>query len=556
MPIHNLHSDWMDLALSHASCSARHWALKVPWRRRRGAPQSSPPPWLLLLSLHMPAGAHKQLGSQAFLLGLVWHGLTEASERRETGGTNAASSPVGTAQPPNRPDREAIPYRKRHGRAPTTLLRGESAAEEENLKRMKAPATAEGQTAVNIHDFAAAASPVRGSAAAAAGPPASHGRARIVPTAMNTNTTNTTTATNITSPGSRHASSKPRGGASTTSSGGVAATISTTSPISKASRESRASRENGSKASRKSGGGQRGSKAGSRGSRGSKNSSKGSSSGKPGGRSSSKSASTPRVISAAAPRPSALRARPPRNLRTSDRLLALARRPRAAHPDDAPPRARQPHPRLRRGQRPRARRRPRPRPGSAGPRRRRQRGWRVGRRSGCRDCPAQGLPHVCVPTTYSGSEMMPLLCDASPARHNILDAHAGSPFSPLIATSSVAAVAMAAAAASGGDDDHPFHPHHLLQAQQQQQQTKGSRRRSSGGGGSGGGATTSIRDPRVVPTLVIYDEDLTGSGTPERFSAPSGIAARARVDAFADAHRSSGDDDETAEWSYLHLPGV
>jgi len=50
MPIHNLHSDWMDLALSHASCGARHWAPKVPWRRRRG-----------LLSLH------PLLGSSFFL---------------------------------------------------------------------------------------------------------------------------------------------------------------------------------------------------------------------------------------------------------------------------------------------------------------------------------------------------------------------------------------------------------------------------------------------------------------------------------------------------------
>lgn len=421
---------------------------------------------------------------------------------------------------------------------------------------MKAPATAEGQTAVNIHDFAAAASPVRGSAAAAAGPPASHGRARIVPTAMNTNTTNTTTATNITSPGSRHASSKPRGGASTTSSGGVAATISTTSPISKASRESRASRENGSKASRKSGGGQRGSKAGSRGSRGSKNSSKGSSSGKPGGRSSSKSASTPRVIlgrGALARLPSELarlgicaplivsspsRVALARRIQTT-LLPALDSRILDSAVVSVP--ARVVDRALDRGVQGR------------------DAVVSVGGASAVGLAAAialrRGLPHVCVPTTYSGSEMMPLLCDASPARHNILDAHAGSPFSPLIATSSVAAVAMAAAAASGGDDDHPFHPHHLLQAQQQQQ-TKGSRRRSSGGGGSGGGATTSIRDPRVVPTLVIYDEELTGSGTPERFSAPSGIAARARVDAFADAHRSSGDDDETAEWSYLHLPGV
>jgi alcohol dehydrogenase class IV len=87
----------------------------------------------------------------------------------------------------------------------------------------------------------------------------------------------------------------------------------------------------------------------------------------------------------------------------------------------------------------------------------------------------KGIPHVCIPTTYSGSEMSPLL------------------------------------AADGRKMGH-----------------KGS---------------------KVMPTLVIYDEDLTGSSsTTKRFSAPSAASSAAAV------QRSSHDDD--ASWSYIHLPGV
>ncbi|KAL2202973.1 Dehydroquinate synthase-like protein [Sarocladium strictum] len=87
----------------------------------------------------------------------------------------------------------------------------------------------------------------------------------------------------------------------------------------------------------------------------------------------------------------------------------------------------------------------------------------------------KGIPHVCIPTTYSGSEMSPLL------------------------------------AADGRKMGH-----------------KGS---------------------KVMPTIVIYDEDLTGSSsTTKRFSAPSAASSAAAV------QRSSHDDD--ASWSYIHLPGV
>lgn len=125
------------------------------------------------------------------------------------------------------------------------------------------------------------------------------------------------------------------------------------------------------------------------------------------------------------------------------------------------------------------------------------------------------IPHVCVPTTYSGSEMMPLLCDASPARHN---------------TDGGSTVALSGAG--------------------KKQQRRGGKRKNSSGGSSS--CTTTLRDPRVAPTVIIYDEELTGS-TSARFSAPTGSAARARGDVFASA-ASKGD--ETAEWSYIHLPGV
>ncbi|KAH8170413.1 iron-containing alcohol dehydrogenase domain-containing protein [Sarocladium implicatum] len=87
----------------------------------------------------------------------------------------------------------------------------------------------------------------------------------------------------------------------------------------------------------------------------------------------------------------------------------------------------------------------------------------------------KGIPHICIPTTYSGSEMSPLL------------------------------------AADGRRMGH-----------------KGS---------------------KIMPTVVIYDEDLTGGNTtPKRISAPSAASSAAAN------QLSSHDDDDS--WSYIHLPGV
>ena len=89
------------------------------------------------------------------------------------------------------------------------------------------------------------------------------------------------------------------------------------------------------------------------------------------------------------------------------------------------------------------------------------------------------IPHICIPTTYSGSEMTPYV-------------------------------------AAGKD----------------------------------GRRTASSRESRIVPSVVIYDEDLTMS-LPKRFSAPSGISAMAHN---TESRRQPKDDD--ALWSFIHLPGV
>lgn len=90
----------------------------------------------------------------------------------------------------------------------------------------------------------------------------------------------------------------------------------------------------------------------------------------------------------------------------------------------------------------------------------------------------KGIPHICVPTTYSGSEVTAL--------------------------------------AAIGRNSH-----------------KGS-----------------LRESKIPPTVIIYDEDLTTSA-PKRFSAPSSASIMA-VSAES-RHRPV---DDGALWSYIHLPGV
>ena len=94
----------------------------------------------------------------------------------------------------------------------------------------------------------------------------------------------------------------------------------------------------------------------------------------------------------------------------------------------------------------------------------------------------KGIPHICIPTTYSGSEVVPL----PDPRHADQGRFAG-------------------------------------------------------------------RDPMVMPTVVIYDEDLTTMSSPKRFSAPTALSAAAH--ASESRMRRSGNDD-TPQWSFMQLPGV
>ncbi|KAG6104978.1 hypothetical protein E4U31_001661 [Claviceps sp. LM219 group G6] len=136
---------------------------------------------------------------------------------------------------------------------------------------------------------------------------------------------------------------------------------------------------------------------------------------------------------------------------------------------------------------------------------------------GCR----KNIPHICVPTTYSGSEMMPLLLDACPARHSTTTQSTGQNISH-------------SSSHSGSRSEKPHRRHREM----------GSLSRSS----RKGSRTTSFRDPRVLPSVIIYDEDLTTS-IPRRLSAPSNETAMARS---AEIREQDG----TSQWSYIQLPGV
>ncbi|KAG5929892.1 hypothetical protein E4U42_004084 [Claviceps africana] len=138
---------------------------------------------------------------------------------------------------------------------------------------------------------------------------------------------------------------------------------------------------------------------------------------------------------------------------------------------------------------------------------------------GCR----KSIPHVCIPTTYSGSEMMPLLLDACPARHNTT-----------VPSASHLASHDTSRGSSKPDKYHRRHHH-----RERDSSSRSSRKASR---------TTSFRDPRVLPSVVIYDEDLTTSVS-KRFSAPSNETALARS-------VEKRQENETSQWSYLHLPGV
>jgi alcohol dehydrogenase class IV len=113
----------------------------------------------------------------------------------------------------------------------------------------------------------------------------------------------------------------------------------------------------------------------------------------------------------------------------------------------------------------------------------------------------KGIPHICIPTTYSGSEVGPVLSEARRRARRRRHRHTDKSTSgtPSVSTASV----------SKGTD----------------------------------------HDAKMLPNVIIYDEDLTASA-PRRFSAPTCVEAMAS----SRCRRAPGDED--AQWSYIHLPGV
>lgn len=101
------------------------------------------------------------------------------------------------------------------------------------------------------------------------------------------------------------------------------------------------------------------------------------------------------------------------------------------------------------------------------------------------------IPYICIPTTYSGSEM-PLLGD--------------------------------------------------------QRRRKDRRHRSDSGSPSSRRSSTDM-DSNAMPTIVIYDEDLTSTSASMTISVPED----SRPPPKSRSNRAADDD---AQWSYIHLPGV
>ncbi|KAF4120394.1 Iron-containing alcohol dehydrogenase [Geosmithia morbida] len=116
------------------------------------------------------------------------------------------------------------------------------------------------------------------------------------------------------------------------------------------------------------------------------------------------------------------------------------------------------------------------------------------------------IPHVCIPTSYSGSEA-PLVSSVPHRRGSKNLRRKGSP------------VTSSGASSSGS--------------------SKRSGKRSTANAGA---------DCNQMPAVVIYDEELTSTGTPMVLSAPTGYKSE----------DMSGRDlkDGDSQWSFIQLPGV
>lgn len=128
------------------------------------------------------------------------------------------------------------------------------------------------------------------------------------------------------------------------------------------------------------------------------------------------------------------------------------------------------------------------------------------------------IPHVCIPTTSSGAEM-PYFKDCRRSQSGRVKGQKRS------------------------------------QSRPRKGNSYSVRNERQGGSGSGSGTGSSesqksrYRESRIMPTVIIYDEDLA-SNVPRRFSAPTSASIM-----MESRSRRSSDDDAT-QWSYLHLPGV
>lgn len=135
----------------------------------------------------------------------------------------------------------------------------------------------------------------------------------------------------------------------------------------------------------------------------------------------------------------------------------------------------------------------------------------------------KGIPHICIPTTYSGSEVLHLFdCDVPTGQPD-------------------------AGAASAAASRRPSSGRHSIGSP-----LSDSKSRTSGSRNSSKQSAISVasRDAkqRVKPAVIIYDEELTGTA-PQRIYIPAHPTMP--------AHPSGpGDGSPSSKWSFMQLPGI
>jgi hypothetical protein len=132
------------------------------------------------------------------------------------------------------------------------------------------------------------------------------------------------------------------------------------------------------------------------------------------------------------------------------------------------------------------------------------------------------IPHICIPTTYSGSEHPTQDHTRRLERKESRRKRSGS------SSKSPTSTASTSKSKSPNANKSPVSS-------------------KSPGGSSHQSRRSEIKSR---PTIIIYDEDLTATDTPTHFSVPNDdkIPAKTRYRYY--------EDDENAQWSYIHLPGV